>query len=57
MITGFQFVGHGADDLNTGCQPYMVSYAGNAHNVQALEKASITDLLAQGEQSATLTDI
>ena len=57
MITGFQFVGHGADDLNTGCQPYMVSYAGNAHNVQAIETASITDLLAQGEQRATLTDI
>ena len=57
MVTGFQFVGHGVDDLATGCQPFMVTYAGNASNVQALEVASLENLLAQGEQSATLSDI
>ena len=25
MVSGFQFVGHGVDDLSTGCQPFLVS--------------------------------
>ena len=57
MVTGFQFMGHGVDDLSTGCQPFLVSYSGTASNVQALVVARLGDLLAQGEQSATLTDI
>jgi hypothetical protein len=56
MILGFQFVGHGVDDLSTGCQPFMVSYAGNDNQLQALETAEVGNQLAQGEHSATLTD-
>lgn len=56
MILGFQFVGHGVDDLSTGCQPFMVSYAGSDNQLQALETADIGNQLTQGEHSATLTD-
>ena len=56
MIAGFQFTGHGVDDLSTGCQPLLVSYAGSSNHLQALEAASIGNQLAQGEQSANLTD-
>ena len=28
MITRFQFMGHSTDHLATGCQPFMVAYAG-----------------------------
>ena len=30
MIVGFQFPGHSADDLGTGCQPFLVAYAGRS---------------------------
>ena len=56
MVTGFQFVGHGADDLSTGCQPFQVAYSGGAHHLQALANASIGNQLEQGDQNASLTD-
>ena len=56
MINGFQFVGHGVDDLMTGCQPYLVVYSGSAHHQQALANASISQQLAQGDQNASLAD-
>jgi hypothetical protein len=56
MINGFQFVGHGVDDLSTGCQPYTVVYSGSAHHQQVLANASISQQLAQGEQNASLAD-
>lgn len=57
MIVGFQFPGHSADDLETGCQPFLVAYAGKAHHLQATSASAIADQLAQGDQSATLADI
>ena len=56
MINGFQFVGHGVDDLTTGCQPYLVIYSGSAHHQQALANASISQQLAQVDQNASLAD-
>jgi hypothetical protein len=29
MVTSLQFAGHGMDDLTAGCQPFLVSYAGD----------------------------
>jgi hypothetical protein len=56
MIVSFQFAGYGADDLTSGCQPFMVSYAGSASHYQALAAASVGNQLAQGEQNASLSD-
>jgi hypothetical protein len=57
MIVGLQFAGHNADDLATGCQPFLVSYAGKAHHMQATAASAVADQLAQGDHSATLSDI
>ena len=56
MIMGFQFAGHGIDDLSTGCQPFQVSYAGGEHQSEALDTASISNQLSQGEHNASLAD-
>lgn len=56
MITSFQFTGHGADDLGSGCNPFMVSYAGSTNHYEALAASSIGNQLDQGEQNATLSD-
>lgn len=56
MVVGFQFVGYGVDDLTSGCQPFMVSYAGSAHHYTAVAAASVGNQLAQGEQNASLAD-
>ena len=56
MVISFQFVGHGPDDLSSGCQPFMVAYAGSVHHYTALAAASVGNQLSQGEQSASLTD-
>ena len=39
MIVGFQIVGHGVDDLGSGCQPFMVALTGSTNHRQALEAA------------------
>ena len=57
MVTGLQFPGHSVDDLGTGCQPFLVSYAGKAHHIQATAASAIADQLAQGEHSASLADV
>ena len=58
MIVGLQFPGHsGADDLNTGCQPFLVAYAGKAHHLQVTAASAVADQLAQGDQNASLADI
>ena len=57
MIVGFQFPGHSADNLGTGCQPFLVAYAGKAHHHQVTAASSVADQLAQGDQNATLSDI
>ena len=57
MVTGFQFIGLGVDDLASDCQPFAVSYAGGASQLQqALESAEIGNQLAQGEHTASLSD-
>ncbi len=56
MIMGFQFVGHGVDDLGSGCQPFLVAYAGNASHTEALSAATLANQLTQGEHQASLTD-
>ena len=56
MIAGMQFVGHGVDDLCTGCQPFQVAYAGSANHYRALADASVSNQLSQGEQNASLAD-
>ena len=55
-VLGFQFVGLGMDDLASGCQPFVVAYAGGAHQLQALAAAEIGHQLAQGDHSASLAD-
>ena len=56
MIVGFQFVGHGMDDLSSGCQPFMVVFSGSTKHRQALEAASVGNQLSQGDHSASLAD-
>ena len=56
MVVGFQFIGHGAEDLSTGCQPFQVVYTGSANHYMALAAASVSHQLAQGEHSASLAD-
>jgi hypothetical protein len=56
MITGFQFLGLGPDDLATGCQPFLVAYSGDVHHHQVQAAAMIGNQLAQGEQNPTLAD-
>ena len=56
IILGFMFVGHGVDDLNTGCQPFQVTYWGSANHLEALSVSSISDQLAQGDHNASLED-
>lgn len=57
MVVGFLFIGHGADDLTTGCQPFQVSYSGGANHTLALANASESNQLAHGDQSVSLADI
>ena len=56
MVVSFQFTGHGSDDLSTGCQPFLVSYAGSKNHYQALAAASVGNQLSQGDQNASLSD-
>ena len=56
MVIGFHFVGNGVNDLSSGCQPFLVAYAGGSSHLQALAAASIGNQLAQGEQNASLAD-
>lgn len=56
MVVGFQFSGHGVDDLASGCQPFLVAYAGQAHHYSAIEAASVSNQLSQGKQNASLSD-
>lgn len=56
MVVGFQFTGYGVDDLTSGCQPFLVSYAGSVHHYQAVAAASVGNQLSQGEQNASLAD-
>jgi hypothetical protein len=56
MIVGFQFSGHGIDDLTSGCQPFMVAYAGSDNHYESLAMASVSNQLAQGDHNATLSD-
>lgn len=56
MVVGFHFEGHGADDLASGCQPFLVAYSGSASHYQAVAAASVSNQLSQGEQSASLSD-
>lgn len=56
MVVGLQFTGHGSEDLASGCQPFLVSYSGTDHHYTALAAATVANQLAQGEQSASLTD-
>ena len=57
MIVGLQFPGHSSDDLGTGCQPFMVAYAGKAHHLQVTAAPAVADQLIQGDQNTTLADI
>ena len=56
VVIGFHFVGNGVNDLSSGCQPFLVAYAGGSSHLQALAAASIGNQLAQGEQNASLAD-
>ena len=56
MVVRFQFVGNGVDNLNSGSQPFLVSYARGGRHMQALAAANIGNQLAQGEQNASLAD-
>ena len=57
MIVGLQFPRYSPDDLGTGCQPFLVLYARNAHHLQVTSASAVADQLAQGDQNATLADI
>lgn len=57
MIMGFQSPGgHSADNLTTGCQPFMVAFAGKAHHLHVTTASSVANQLAQGKHNASLAD-
>lgn len=56
MVVSLQFTGYGADDLTSGCQPFLVAYAGTDHHYLASSAASVGNQLAQGEHNASLAD-
>ncbi|KAI2498887.1 hypothetical protein MHU86_15578 [Fragilaria crotonensis] len=56
MVMGFQFAGFGIDDLTSGCQPFLVAYAGSANHYLAVAAADVGNQLSQGEQNASLSD-
>ena len=56
MVVGFQFVGHGPDDLSSGCQPFIVTYSGKDDHYRAVAAADVSNQLSHGEQAATLAD-
>lgn len=56
MLVGFLFVGHGVDDLMSGCQPFLILYAGSAHHYFAVAAADVGHQLSQGKQNASLSD-
>lgn len=41
MVMGFQFAGFGIDDLTSGCQPFLVAYAGSANHYLAVAAANV----------------
>ena len=58
MIVGLRFPGLSSDDLATGCQQFLVAYAGKSHHLQVTAaSSSVANQLAQGDQSASLADI
>jgi hypothetical protein len=57
MITSFAFAGAGLDDLSSGCNPFLVSYAGAKAHQEANEVASVAYQLDQGGNQATLADV
>jgi hypothetical protein len=56
MVVGFQFVGHGPDDLASGCQPFLVTYSGKEDHYRAVTTADEGNQLSRGEQNANLSD-
>lgn len=56
MVMSFQLMGHGVNDLMSGCQPFLVSYAGSAHHYSAVAAADVGNQLSQGGQNASLSD-
>lgn len=56
MVVGFQFVGHGPDDLASGCQPFLVTYSGKDDHYRAVAAADEGNQLSRGEQNANLSD-
>lgn len=56
-ITSFTFAGAGVDDLASGCNPFLVSYAGSRAQQEAHEVANLSLQLDQGINQATLADV
>lgn len=56
MVIGFQFIGHGPDDLTSGCQPFLVTYSGKEDHYMAVAAADVGNQLSQGAQNASLSD-
>jgi hypothetical protein len=56
MVVGFQFIGHGPDNLSSGCQPFLVSYSGTSNHYQTVAAADEGNQLSRGDQNANLSD-
>ena len=57
LVTGLGFVGHGQDDITSGCQPFLVAYNGPEDHYRAMEQATLAEQLDQGTTNASLADI
>lgn len=57
MVLSFNFTGAGPDDLASGLNPFLVTYAGAKDYYQAQEAATVTYQLDQGNQNASFADI
>ena len=57
LVTGLAFVGHGQDDITSGCQPFLVVYTEPEDHYRAMESAAIAEQLDRGTTNASLADI
>lgn len=57
VILAHQFAGTSTDDLTTGCNPFLVGYAGASDNAQLQEAAALGQQLEVGSHNVTLADV
>lgn len=57
MVTNLNFAGVGIEELNSGLNPFLVSYTGSKAHLEAIDTAEVARQLDLGHQSASIADI